>query len=291
MRIHVISDTHDEIDVTSPNLPAATGEMRDLDFVVLAGDIARGADIKTDKQIGSYAQCPVIRIAGNHEHYKTGKTVAETLEEFRNIAGESVLVQFLENDSVVLEAAGTGEQVKFIGSTLWTDFRVYEDTGVDRQTAMQTALMRMNDYRMCLGSRDRNGIANKLIPPNTMRWHEESVDYIVDELRKPFDGIRVVVTHHNPVPQCLNPVYQVSHSDRKLSPAFASDLSWIFEDDEIAPDLWISGHGHNTFNFEIGKTLMVSNPVGYRRENQDFDPYLVVDTEMLPRYRPGGMTP
>ncbi|WP_422384560.1 metallophosphoesterase [Roseibium album] len=283
MRIHAISDTHDEIDLTTPYLPVATGELKDLDFVVLAGDIGRGVDIAAERLMRDAAQCPIVRILGNHEAYKTGNTVPDITQRYRKLFGPEVLICFLENDNVVLKAKN-GELVKFIGSTLWTDFKLYADQDVPVEIAMESA-KRLNDYHLIVGERNHVGLTRRLTPEDTLRWHQTSVEYIVGELEKPFDGLRVVVTHHSPVRGCLNPAYQKRHQDRVLSPSFGSDLSWICEDDHLAPDLWISGHGHNSFDFEIGMTRMVGNPVGYGRENLEFDPHLVVDTEMLPRFR------
>lgn len=286
MKVHVVSDTHDEIDLTTPHLPVAKGELNDLDFVVLAGDIGRGVDIAAERQMRDAAQCPIIRILGNHEAYKTGNTIPETIQMYRSLFGPEVHVCFLENDSVVLKTANE-EPVKFIGSTLWTDFKLYADQDVPVEVAMESA-KRLNDYHLIVGEQNHLGLTRRLTPEDTLQWHQASLEYIVGELEKPFDGLRVVVTHHSPVRGCLNPDYQSRYQDRVLSPSFGSDLSWICENDDLAPDLWISGHGHNSFDFEFGMTRMVGNPVGYRRENGEFDPYLVVDTKTLPRLRQGG---
>ena len=283
MRIHVVSDTHDEIDLTTPFLPVAKGELKGLDFVVLAGDIGRGVDIGAERHMRDAAQCPVIRIVGNHEAYKTGNTVPETIQMYRSLFGPEVQVCFLENDSVVLKTANE-EPVKFIGCTLWTDFKLYADQDVPVEVAMESA-KRLNDYHLIVGEQNHLGLTRRLTPEDTLQWHQASLEYIVGELEKPFEGLRFVVTHHSPARGCLNPAYQRRHHDRVLSPSFGSDLSWICENDDLAPDLWISGHGHNSFDFEIGMTRMVGNPVGYRGENREFDPYLVIDTETLPRFR------
>jgi len=360
MRIHVLSDLHDEFHETRPLDPIDDGKLGDLDFIISAGDIFRGSEVEHENRCRFENSCPVVKIAGNHEHYKIKRTVQENIDDLRAVCikanedekvrlqeealwriiqsavlhdryalsledtrfllrqllptGDEGLslnrlrqihverfgphnnddphvneIRFLENDNVVLPTRD-GEQAKIIGATLWTDFKLYESEGVDQQTAMRTAQERMNDYRLCSGFRDNGGRGFALTPEETLQYHKESVGYIVRELQKPFDGIRIVVTHHSPARGCLNPKYQEKLEDRKLSPAFGSDLSWICEDDDLSPDLWISGHGHNSFDFEIGNTRMIGNPRGYpqggtRRENMDYDSSLVVTTEMLPRFR------
>jgi predicted phosphodiesterase len=366
MRIHVVSDLHDEFHQTRIALPADRGDLGHLDFIISAGDVYRGSAVDHEKRWRLENECPVIKVAGNHEHYKIRKTVQENIAELRSAADKAneeelnrileqdlwtairsdVLhdqfdlsldqvryllrqlmplehaalslerlkeihsrahprrdpsylalneINFLENDSVILSTRD-GEQVKVIGATLWTDFRLHEDQGTDRQAAMIKAMQAMNDYRHCHGGYDGDGKLQTLRPAQTLEWHEQSVEYIVEELRKPFDGIRVVVTHHSPARECLNPKFQKNVEDRKVSASFGSDLSWICEDDELAPDLWVSGHGHNSFSFEIGRTLHIGNPRGYHKsgggsENRNFDPSLVVTSDMLPRFRTQKATP
>jgi Icc-related predicted phosphoesterase len=302
MRIHIVSDLHDEFGHTRNLLPVEEGELEKLDFVVSGGDIYRGSGVEHEHSWRQKSRCPVIKIAGNHEHYKITRTVQENIADLRAAADRANVefpdlpaIHFLENDTVILPTQD-GVQVKIIGATLWTDFKLYESEGIDQQTAMKTAKIAINDYRLCGGSRDATAKGFALTPQETLQYHIESLDYIVSELREPFDGIRVVLTHHSPIPGCLNPEFQKSRNDKMVSPSFGSDLSWIFADDGLAPDLWISGHGHNSFNFEAGQTRHIGNPMGYKkpgggRENPDFDPYLVIDTNMLPRFRPGRMAP
>ena len=86
-----------------------------LDVVVLAGDIARPA------AAAAWAlgfDRPVLYVIGNHEFY--GGSLPEVRAEFRR-PFEGSHVHLLDND--VLELGG----VRFIGSTLWTDFRANGD--------------------------------------------------------------------------------------------------------------------------------------------------------------------
>jgi Icc-related predicted phosphoesterase len=302
MRVHVVSDFHDEFHQTRDALPVDQGELGEIDFIISGGDIYRGSEVEHEHRWRQKNCCPVIKISGNHEHYKIERTVQENILDLRASADRAnteypdlPAIHFLENDSVILPTRD-GEQVKIIGATLWTNFRLYESDGIDQQTAMKTAKLAMNDYRLCGGSRDAMGRGFALTPEETLQYHQESLDYIVSELRESFDGIRIVLTHHSPAPGCLNPKFQKTVEDKKVSPSFGTDLSWICEDDELAPDLWISGHGHNSFDFEIGRTRHIGNPIGYQkrgggRENPNFDPYLVIDTEMLPRFQLGGRRP
>ena len=57
-----------------------------------------------------------------------------------------------------------------------------------------------------------------------------------------------------------------------VSPAFASNMDDFIL--EHQPRLWIHGHIHESFDYEIGKTRVVCNPRGYAstEENKGFRP-------------------
>lgn len=59
---------------------------------------------------------PCVYVAGNCEFYKG--SVEEGLENGRSTAGQFLNVHFLENDIVTIRVA------RFVGATLWTDFRI-----------------------------------------------------------------------------------------------------------------------------------------------------------------------
>jgi hypothetical protein len=64
--------------------------------------------------------------------------------------------------------------------------------------------------------------------------------------------------------------------ERELTPAFASSLEMLMDGDRAA--LWVHGHMHDAFDYEIYGTRVVCNPRGYAPNalNADFRPDLVV---------------
>lgn len=56
--------------------------------------------------------------------------------------------------------------------------------------------------------------------------------------------------------------------------AFVSDLSDVIERHQ--PKLWIHGHTHTRFDYDVGATRVVCNPRGYHHE-QDYDPEMVIE--------------
>lgn len=106
MKIRVLSDIHLEFGPFEP--PKA-----DADIVVLAGDISQWAEgIRWAHERFPHGRC--IYVAGNHEFY--GHEHKSTVESCR-WAGQQGGVSFLENDCIVIDG------IRFIGTTLWADYR------------------------------------------------------------------------------------------------------------------------------------------------------------------------
>jgi calcineurin-like phosphoesterase family protein len=89
----------------------------------------------------------------------------------------------------------------------------------------------------------------------------------------PFDGKTVVVTHHAPSSQSVHPRY----ANDLLTPAFASNLENLMDGDRAA--LWIHGHMHDPFDYEIYGTRVVCSPRGYAPNSltPEFRPDWVVE--------------
>lgn len=252
MRIRVLSDLHLEL---SPWVPPKVS----ADVTVLAGDIH--SHTHTLDWIEQYIQGPVIYVPGNHEFY--GAELHGIRAELKRRAGGRVRV--LDNDGIEIEG------VRFIGSTLWTDYKLY-DTGPEMAFAMREAKLHLLDHQ-CIRCAPHVSFS----PSQALGLHRESVAWLAGELAKSFDGKTVVVTHHLPSMQSVAERFKTS----PLSAAFASNLDhWV----ERA-DLWIHGHTHDNFDYRLGKCRVVCNPRGYVRErnerteveNKAFQPELVIE--------------
>src|SRR5690606_18931361 len=99
MRIHLLSDLHNEFELYEPASVNA-------DVVVLAGDIDVG--VKGIKWAREAFDCPVLYVPGNHEFYN-GHLV-NTLRKMREASCERVRV--LDRDAVTLGG------VRFLGATM-----------------------------------------------------------------------------------------------------------------------------------------------------------------------------
>lgn len=252
MRLWIFSDLHLEMDRIYPDFP----KFQDADVAVIAGDISNYHPIKSMEWISENIQMPTIFVAGNHEFYRG--SLVEGIAEAREEALRYPSVHFLENDTVEING------VRFIGATLWTDFKIMNS----EELSMIQARNAMNDYRMISYKKDP---WRYLAPIDTAKLHAQSRSYIEAELDKKFDGPTVVVSHHCPHGLSTHGKY----AGNILNPAFASDLSAVMENGR--PDLWVHGHTHDSFDYVYDETRVICNPRGYGTENSSFDPRLVIE--------------
>lgn len=258
MLLWVVSDLHLEL-TRGWDLP--TGAARPhFDVLVVAGDLMPRMERGVEWLCERVPDRDVIYVAGNHEAY--GQDIDIDFKKAR-AAAAGTRIHVLQNDTITIEG------ITFVGATLWTDFDLFGNP----DHAMAVAGESMNDYRKI---RKRN-YELRLRPKDTVKRHIESRNFIVRELRKP--GRHVVVTHHGPVPEAAQRGFE---SDIN-SAAYVSDLRPLIE--EIAPELWIYGHTHESRDFMVDSTRVVSNAKGYGPwlpreticDNASFDPTLIIE--------------
>ncbi len=263
MRLLILSDLHLEFGV-SLTLPPDL----EYDAVVLAGDIhspGRKAVVWAQRD-STFGGKPVVLVPGNHEYY--GCELQRELDEMRKLAAGSN-VQVLDRDSVVIEG------VRFLGCTLWTDFLlpIRHPNGLiesDATRAMSEANHRLNDFRVIevqavIKNQYREREMKRLLrAEDTLAQHWKDRSWLENKLMLPCDEPIVVVTHHAP---SLGSVAKKYAADW-LTPAFVSDLpEWMFG----VPRLWVHGHTHSPFAYDVRSCRVVSNPRGYRMRDSSFE--------------------
>ena len=248
MRIHVLSDLHLEFGpLDIPRSPA--------DVAVLAGDIHRGAQ-GIDWARRMFPRIPVIYVAGNHEFY--GHEMKRTLEQLQEEAEKTDgHVNFLNNDCLVHEG------IRFVASTLWSDFRLFGQAPETVAAAKEIAERRINDFRLIRwadGTDEQSFSVERSIV-----LHEKARSFLDRTLAHPLDSKTVVVTHHCPGWGSVHEQYR--HDP--LTPSFCSDLDHLMGR-AIA---WIHGHTHDSFDYLWHGTRVVCNPRGYHGVdlNRSFD--------------------
>lgn len=265
MKLHILSDLH--LEFKTWEAPAT-----DADVIILAGDICshtHGLDWAVRQ--AAFAGKPIIYVIGNHEFYGAEliglkKQIFAKAGVLRD-KGHQIFV--LDNESMEFEG------VRIIGSTLWTDYKLF-GAGMEMAFAQQEAKHSMNDHS-CIFYAERghqldsySRRSSLFLPIHAARIHVRSRVWLAAELAKPYAGKTVVITHHLPSMQSVAERFKGS----VLSAAFASNLDRLVE----KADVWIHGHTHDAFDYQLGNCRVVCNPKGYPGErNAGFRPDLVLE--------------
>lgn len=243
VKLGIVSDLHSEFWTTDHIEQAVRRTLADADAILLAGDIGKGR-AAVQKAKAMFPDQPVFMVAGNHEFYNGDYDTV--LHEMREEARHSN-VSILHQDSRELWLGDTKLQI--LGVTLWTDFALYSNQPV----ALMDARRGLNDFRLIF-YRGRS-----LMPEDTLRLHQDDRRWLQNMLAIPFDGMRVVMTHHAPVSFAISPRFV---NDR-LSPCFASAMEDFLAQFEV--DLCVWGHTHHCVDRTIGSTRFLSCQTGYPR--------------------------
>lgn len=254
MKLWIMSDLHCEF-----GQPFVQPPPPDADIMVCAGDLLTRGIAPSIEWLAANtpSSMPVVVTAGNHEYY--GASVQESIREARLLRDRHPRIHFLEN-----EAVDVGD-VRFVGATLWTDFRL---NGGDPELAMAAAQSGMNDYKKIKLSKLP---FKKFKPIHAYRMHHESRAFLRTALAEPSTRKTVVLSHHAPSPRSIPPEFRGD----PLSACYASDLEDLIVDGQ--PSLWVHGHVHQKVDYRVGGTRVLANPLGYPGEGTAFDPQLVIE--------------
>jgi Icc-related predicted phosphoesterase len=236
MNIRCLSDLHLEFTGYEVDYLEPSGE----DVVVLAGDIGVGC-AGIDWARRAIPDRPVVYVLGNHEFYK--QDFNGLLSQARASAQGSN-VHVLENDAVDIQG------MRFLGCTLWTDFRALGEE--NREAAMTAAATALNDYSVI-----RRG-DRVLSTRDTERRCLQSVQWLAAEITTCQQPL-VVVTHHPPTLETVSPYF----AGKIGAAVFHNDFDTLIRPPVSA---WIHGHTHYSVARDINGAQVVSNQRGYPRE-------------------------
>lgn len=269
MRLQLVSDLH--LERYPDFVPQAAP---DADVLVLAGDIgsyqagsllaARGDE---DFGLGRFSPLRpgapwkrVLFVPGNHEF--DGIELQSASVRLREVCARLGLT-WLEREAAVIDG------VRFLGTTLWTDFAALaqqEPTATRQMQALDKALRAANFYlrkNSTLHPDGRHLLAEDLRPMGLacQQWLREA-------LAQPFDGPTVVITHFAPTLHSTDPRYG-------LTPGTAGFCNGL---DALLPhaDLWVHGHLHSPTDHTVrgqheGRDWacrIVANPRGYASKGE-----------------------
>ncbi|MCC7252378.1 metallophosphoesterase [Hyphomicrobium sp.] len=250
MRCHYLSDLHLESQSFRGTLPHG-------DVLIIAGDLCHASALDPAQTVphrvkqrervlrfvseATASFRHVLLVPGNHEHYDGVFEDTATLLR-RHLPGVTVL----DNEMVDIDG------VRFFGTTLWTD--------LDRrsETSMEKIRRGMGEYFF---AKTRSGASErpaKLRPADTLAAHDRALSELRREASVGRGARMVVITHHAPSPQGLNP----QHKGNGLDGAFASDLEDFIASLSNVP-VWIHGHTHIRRRYRIGGTTLLVNCCGF----------------------------
>ena len=287
MNIQLLSDLHLEVHPHFVPTPAPGA-----DLLVLAGDIGsyQSGSLLEDADFGLARfsplkgwPVPVIFVPGNHEYDTQDFDLAH--ERLRETCVRLGIV-FLEREVITaaelfktLPGRNTAPDrlpaVRFIGTTLWTDFDALSPLAAAPGASL-TPLLKARDkafraanfyLRKALTSRHGQALLAEQVRAQALVCQ----DWLRAALAQPFDGVTVVITHFAPSLRSADPRYG-------LTPGTAGFCNAL---DELLPSaqLWLHGHLHCASDYVNQGCRVVANPLGYARKSEQaqFVPQLCLE--------------
>ncbi len=267
-KLHVLSDLH--LDTGAYEIPAGLG----YDILVAAGDIG---PVELAVPWLAKQGKPVVYVLGNHERY--GMDLDEALVLATTLA-QGTQVHVLENEAVVIEG------MRFLGTTLWTDFggmhpnlvhwscRCSNDFSQIKAARFGQGEDRAAVQALCAKAQIEVPTAGAFHPVIAALEHRKALAWLTKSLAEDFEGPTVVVSHHAPTLESLRAfglkeyLLEASnwgHRDEDLMRVgnYASDLSEFLRRhcDDIA--LWVHGHLHRGIDVLDEGVRVFANPRGY----------------------------
>ena len=263
MKIQLYSDLHLEAHPAFAPQPAPGA-----DLLVLAGDIGSyqaGSALAQDPDFGlrrfspSHGwPTPVLFVPGNHEYdaldFDAGHArLRETCERLGMVWLERAVWHPPVPDA-------QGRPLRFIGTTLWTDFDALVDLKAPLTAQLQARDKAFRAANFYLKKTDTTRHGEAFLAEALREQALLCQDWLRAALDAPFDGSTVVVTHFAPSLRSADPRYG-------LVPGTAGFCNAL---DELLPqaDLWLHGHLHAPSDYRHAGCRVVANPLGYARKNE-----------------------
>jgi predicted phosphodiesterase len=269
VKIQLLSDLHLEVHPHFVPVPAP-----EADVLVLAGDVGSyqsGSQLMdADFGLARFSPrlgwpVPVLFVPGNHEYDAQDFDQAHTrLQETCERLGITFLERGVVNSTTLLpDSRSPRLPVRFIGTTLWSDFDALAMTPTSAQTTTQMLQSREKAYRAAnfylrKAATTRHG---QLMLAEQMRQQAlECQAWLREALATPFEGQTVVITHFAPSLQSADPRYG-------RTPGTAGFCNAL---DALLPQarLWLHGHLHCPSDYVINGCRVVANPLGYARKDE-----------------------
>lgn len=276
MRIQLFSDLH--LERYPDFLPQFAP---DIDVLVLAGDIGSyqpGSRLNTDDfGLGRFSPlrpgstCPnVLYVPGNHEF--DSLDYDETYARLRETCN-SLGITWLEREVVTIGP------VRFVGTTLWSDFEalVGNQDNITKQMQLRDKAYRAANYYLSKNTTLKLG--QPVLAEGMRQMSLDCQAWLRAALSVPFDGTTIAVTHFAPSLRSADPRYGLTPG----TSGFCNALDDLFP----LAHVWMHGHLHCLNDYLVeGRTdgqswtcRVVANPLGYlsKGEQASFRENLVIE--------------
>ncbi|MDP3650414.1 MAG: metallophosphoesterase [Rhodoferax sp.] len=274
MKIQLLSDLHLEAHPLWTAQPAPGA-----DVLVLAGDVGsyqNGSLLQdSDFGLGQFSPLngwptPVIFVPGNHEYDTMDFDAAHA--RLQDCCARLGLI-WLERE--VLTGPWTdrlGRPLRFVGTTLWTDFDALGPQAASGMAAHAPASAHLLAQQLKARDKASRAANYYLRKTGTTRSGEpflaaqmrnqalECQAWLQQALQTPFEGSTVAITHFAPSLHSADPRYG-------LTPGTAGFCNHL---DDLLPmaQLWLHGHLHAPSDYTHLGCRVVANPLGYARKNE-----------------------
>lgn len=212
------------------------------DILILAGDITYLRNDFYQNSFFDYVSQnwkTVYWLPGNHEFYCGIDMQSYDFSKPIEIRKNVLLV-----NNITIEI----ENIALIFSTLWSK--------IDKSRE-KLIVNNVSDFYCIINNEKR------LDAETFNNLHKQSLKFITEECKKHTDKTKIIVTHHLPADACNAPEFRGS----KINSAFCTDLTDFVI--KTKADYWVYAHSHrNMPDFEIGKTKMLTNQLGYVKYNE-----------------------
>ena len=286
MNIQLLSDLHLEVHPHWVATPAAGA-----DVLVLAGDIGsyQSGSLLSGDDFGLARfspllgwPTPVFYVPGNHEY--DGLDFEDTRLRLRATCAR-LGITWLDREVVVCTDS-KGSSVRFMGTTLWTDFDALVPAALPASVKTPYGITGPGLLTQQLKARDKAfRAANYYLRKNTSlkagepmlaeAIREEALicqAWLVQALAQPFEGKTAVVTHFAPSLGSADPRYGLTPG----TAGFCNNLDHLLGQAQ----LWLHGHLHAPSDYSREGCRVVANPLGYARKNEQLKFHAAVCIEL-----------
>lgn len=215
--------------------------------LLIAGDIGNPF---LDEYLGVLRWCSdnfknTYIIAGNHEYY-CGQPIKEVDEQINKMCNSLENVYFLNNETKYLV------NICIIGTILWSNIDLKYSNEIRRN---------VNNFKLI-----KNNNGNNITPFSIKNVYEKNRKWLESEIQRlsQMDNKKIIILTHYPPMMCFRK--SIKKND-KLKTAYCNSLETMINRMNSSVCLWVCGHTHYNNTVTYNNIFIVSNCVGYIKNN------------------------